>query len=133
MNSTGDDLLDKAQRRQLDDGLSRGTRGSSTIQQLHDLQSSSGSSEDRKADALEDIAETLEQLLDDEDTEREAETPMHPFDLICLNPSGKVAPKNPLCPVCESQIVAYGNDYERRFGCDCEQTWRFEFRQEGDR
>lgn len=61
------------------------------------------------------------------DKERFVETPSDPFDLLCLNPGGERAPRNPLCPVCEAEIRPTSNDIERRFVCDCEQVWQFRF------
>lgn len=71
-----------------------------------------------------DDDELLEELSNDE-----FELVTTPMDTkkLSLNPGGEPAPKNPLCPVCEEQIVPISNDAERRFVCGCEQIWQFTF------
>lgn len=62
---------------------------------------------------------------DDDDSDW-VETPLDTNDLS-LNPGYPQAPRNPLCPVCNSEIRPISNEHERRFVCDCEQIWQFRF------
>jgi len=77
------------------------------------------SNNDTDRDELDDL------LSDDKDTEL-VTTPIETHKLS-LNPGCEIAPRNPLCPVCEKQIRPISNEAERRFVCGCEQVWQFTF------